>query len=545
MRIMPHRAGYFALAYSWDHHCEDLLKSLRAGVEKVRVELNDSMRDGASTAEPLLNYYKKWHYNRELYDHLLETVGRKIFTIHSLGYRGYGVNRDLAEALGAVEQSERESLGRLLDETFLRKVDAVRGLIYFPRECVEERRSEYIVTELCNKMGLSPEGQTPHVLIQKGLNLDQYFRTMSSETSWQANTAIFQRLFLKMGSSSATLMTGSTGLHNRRSPVELKVIGNRNFRAMYRYAFETLHAFTPIGLDLLKQIHYLLSLGLDPEAGELRRIDFPDRNGVTFEFGNFEREMGDLSRVLSETAESFHDLPAFIRNLARSYYMFIAVHPFWDSNGRVGRAFLNQMFMKKGLPPVSFSDEDEIFALPRYGGAMDDMHRYIQARIMKGVADYYYERKKLESLGFLNRQVYNVFFDSGFTFSQVDQGVQKIEVQFDALVIDEGNPLAAVYRNRGRIVTPSDFALYNMAIYYGFSDNARGPWNHTTRLQHNFYIVERESEIGGVRIFDVGFVVEPGDADENRRYFNCSVAYEEGGLLFDNKGLNYRYRLER
>lgn len=541
---MPHRAGYFALAYSWDHHCEDLLKSLRAGFSKVRAELNELMYDEAATPDALLNYYKKWHYNRELYDHLLEVTERKILTITSLGYRGYGVNRDLAGALQALERSERNPLRRSLDETFLRKADAVKDIIYLPRERVDGRSSEHIIEELCRKAGVNPGGHTPHAFSPMNLNWDRYFETMSAGTSWGANAAIFQRLFLKMGSSSATLMEGSTGLQNRQPVTQLKAIGNHNFRAMCRYIFETLPAFTPIGLDLLKRIHYLLSLGLDPEAGEFRRMDFPDRNGVTFDFGNFEREIKDLSWVLSETADTFHDLPRFVHNLARSYYMFIGIHPFWDCNGRVGRAFLNQMFMKKGLPPVTFRDNHEIFALPRYGGTMDDMHGYIKARIMKGISDYFYERNKLESLGFLNHRIYNVSFDSGFTFAQIDQGVHKIEGQFEAFVIDEGNPLTTAYRNACRVVLPNDFALYNMAIYCGFSDTPRGRWNQIAKLQHNFRISERESETEGVRVFDIEFLVQPGDAETGHPYFNCSVASEESGLQFNNRGLNYCYKVE-
>lgn len=541
---MPHRAGYFALAYSWDHHCDDLVGSLRTGFDKARAELKELMEDDASTLESLLGYYKKWHYNRELYSHLLQTIERKIHTIKSLGYRGYGANTELAEALEVLEQGEREPLGSLVREAFLRKVKIIKDLIYLPQECVEARSSEYIITELCHKLGWSVQGQTPRVFRPVGLDLDHYFTIMSQETSWQANTTIFKHLFLRMGLSSATLMSGSTGLHNQRSSLELKKIANENFRATFKYIFETLHAFTPIGLDLLRRIHYLLSRGLDPEAGELRRMDFPDRNGVTFEFGNFEREIGDLSWVLSETAQSFHDLPVFINNLARSYYMFIGIHPFWDSNGRAGRAFLNQMFMKKGLPPVSFHDAEEIFALPRYGGTMEDMDNYIRARIMKGIRDYFYERNRLDSLGLLNAKVYNVSFDSGFIFSQIGQGAHKLWVRFEALVIDEGNPLASLYRNSSRVVLPNDFALYNMTIHYGFSEDSTGPWHRKGRLQHNLSLVERESEIVGARVFDAEFAVDLGETERGFPYFSCTVVYEQGGLLFDNKGLNYCYRLE-
>jgi fido (protein-threonine AMPylation protein) len=209
-----------------------------------------------------------------------------------------------------------------------------------------------------------------------------------------------------------TIMRGSAGYHNPFSSRDMKITGNRNFIELYRELFSSLHTFTGIGTDLLKRIHYVLSKGIDPNAGNFRACDFADRNGVTFEDGNFQRELGDLSHVLWETGQSFHDLEAFIFNLSRSYYMFIGIHPFGDSNGRTGRCLLNFLLLKKGLPPVSFADGKEIFALPRYGGSMEDMHEYIKTRIMMAVNLYFYERWKLERLGFLAKSIYNVSFDS-------------------------------------------------------------------------------------------------------------------------------------
>jgi hypothetical protein len=541
---MPHRAGYFALAYSWDHHCEGLMRSVGAGFAKLHGELAQLMGDTSETPEELLSYYKKWHYNYALYHHLVDLIKRKVFTINSLGYRGYGTNQDLAEALETVKEREAELLGSLLDQTFFRKTDLLRRTIYLPPDRLDQRDSTYIISELCRSRGLTTDGQVPRVLHPVVLNLDHYYKTMSDQTSWQTNTAIFQRLFLKSGTSSATLMEGSTGLHTGTPVTALKAVANENFRRTSRYIFETLHDFTAIGLDLLKHLHHLLCEGLDLEAGQFRRIDFPDRNGVTFEFNNLDREIADLGWVLTEAADSFQDLAAFIRNLSRSYYMFIGIHPFWDANGRVGRVFLNQMFMKKGLPPVSFYDKEEIFALPRYGGVMDDMHEYIKSRIVRGVDDYFYERNKIEAVGALNSRIYNVSFDSGFLFCQIDQEVQRIEVQFEVLVVEDSGYFADHYRNTGRIVLSSDFALYNMSIFYGYSDTPGGYWVTTRRLQHGFYIAERGSEMEGVRAFDVEFVVKRDDADRGLRHFNCSLAHESGGLVFNNKGLNYRYDLE-
>ena len=207
-----------------------------------------------------------------------------------------------------------------------------------------------------------------------------------------------------MGASSMTIMKGSTGLHDGRSCQELKLLANRNFVDDGPRALLRLQDFTEIGIDLLKRIHWGLSRDLDADGGNFRAIDFPDRNGVTFEFDNFQREIADLAIVLDETARSFHRLHEFIYNLARSYYMFIGIHPFWDGNGRAGRCFLNFLFMKKGLPPVLLDDREEVLALPRYGGSMEDMHRYLQGRLRRAIETYFYERWKLESFGLCTRK---------------------------------------------------------------------------------------------------------------------------------------------
>jgi len=36
---MPHRAGYFAFAYQWDHHCHDLIQSIKDRFNQMLREL--------------------------------------------------------------------------------------------------------------------------------------------------------------------------------------------------------------------------------------------------------------------------------------------------------------------------------------------------------------------------------------------------------------------------------------------------------------------------------------------------------------------------
>jgi fido (protein-threonine AMPylation protein) len=535
-------SGYFVLAYQWDYRCHSLVESVRKKFQHLARELGELEHQDARNKESLLNYYKKWHYNKELYHITINEIKKRQFVIDSLGYRGYGVNRDLYGALGGIK-NEYTHLHRILEERFKKYIDFSKRVIYLPQEVIDSLNSSYIITELYKKLNRNPEENIPKTAYPTGLNPDHCFRVMR-KTPWPVNTAIFQKLFLNLGNSSMTITKGSMGYHNLLSPQNLKLIGNRNLLAMYKEIFSNLHNFTHISIDLLKRIHFVLSRDIDPNAGNFRTFDFPDKNGVTFDYGNFQREIGDLAHVLWETGQSFHSLDAFIYNLSRSYYMFIGIHPFPDSNGRVGRCFLNYMFLKKGIPPISFKDEDEIFALPRYGGSMEDMYNYIKTRIAKVVDSYFYERWKLENISF-SKQIYNVSFDSGFHFRQIYDRPCKLEANFNAYLIDDSNPKSWQYQDQCWVVFPNEYLLYNMTIYCGFSHSRQSQWEHVFSLKNNFFIKEIRSDMPGIRIFDIDFVLEPNGAYYNYNYFNCCVVSHEGGRIFNNKGLNYSYRIEK
>jgi fido (protein-threonine AMPylation protein) len=508
----------------------------------VERELGELASDGSRGTEALLDYYKKWHYNNELYYLTLEEIRSRQDVINSLGYRGYGVNRDLSGVLGGLAMRHGR-LQDLLAEQFSRKAGAVKRRIGLPREVADQRRSDWIIAGLAREAGRDPEAEIPHAGRDAALDLDRYLGVMSRER-WQVNTAIFQKMFLSLGASSMTIMKGSTGLHDGRSCEELKLLANRNLTAHVRETFAGLDGFTEIGIDLLKAIHHSLSKEIDDDAGEFRRTDFHDKNGVTFDFGNFEREISDFAVVLGETARSFHNTGEFIYNLARSYYMLVGIHPFRDANGRVGRSFLNLLFLKKGLPPVALDDEEEVHALPRYGGSMEDMHRYLKGRLRRATEVYFHERKRLESLGLLEQRLHNVSFDSGLHFRQIGDWASKIEVNFEAYVIEEPT-LSRLFADRGKIVFPETRLLYGMTVYCGVSGGPFTEWRDSFSLKGCFAIEERPSGRAGVRVFDVDFMVEAPRRSGSGDYFSCSIVSGEGGLIFNNKGLNYSYRLGR
>ncbi|MBF0464072.1 MAG: Fic family protein [Nitrospirae bacterium] len=542
---MPHRAGYFVLAYQWDHHCQKLYDSLMGRINQMLRELHELEHDNPDDLTQILYYYKKWHYNKDLYNHTFGEIEKRQFVINSLGYRGYGVNIDLLNALGALKKDYAGHIAWLLSERFNKLIPHLRTLITLEDKQVQDMDSGYVIDEICKRLNWNTQENTPAAAYPILLELSSYFKIMSEETPWNVNTAIFQKLFLHLGTSSMTIMKGTVGHTDQLSAAELKVIANRNFRVMYRETFSNLHTFTELGIDFLKQIHLNLSKGLVPNAGEFRAFDFPDKNGVTYECENFNKEIKSLGYVLWETSQSFHNLDAFVYDLCRSYYMFIGIHPFGDSNGRVGKCFLNYMLLKKGLPPVSFDDDDEVLALPRYGGSMEDIYNYIKKRILVAIDAYYYERWKIEHLGNINKQIYNVAFDSGFYFWQIDDKVQKLEVHFFAFVVGSGDPLFGRLQDQCRVVFSDELMLNNMSIHCGFTKIENAPWEHTFSLKGNFFIKEVEMDIKGARTFDIDFTIELLKHHYDYNYFNISVSSADGGLIHNNKGLNYTYKIQR
>ena len=101
---MPHRAGYFVLAYAWDHHCRMLYDSLERRFADVEAALSELDSGGPAEAGAFPDYYTKWHRASELYSLTMAEVRSRQYVINSLGYRGYGVNRDLLAALGDLER---------------------------------------------------------------------------------------------------------------------------------------------------------------------------------------------------------------------------------------------------------------------------------------------------------------------------------------------------------------------------------------------------------------------------------------------------------
>ena len=175
-----------------------------------------------------------------------------------------------------------------------------------------------------------------------------------------------------------------------------------------------------------------------------------------------------------------------------------------------------------------------MLALPRYGGSMDDMHRYLLGRLRKATEVYFYERWKLESFGFLRKRIDNIAFDSGFHFRQIGGRPPRIEVDFEAYVC--GDPrLRQALAGQSRVVFPEARLLYGMTVYCGFCD---GPFTRVAQhLQPPRELLYKGARTGDRRRgrFDVDFVVDtPGP--EGRRLFRLLRREQGGGSHIQQQG---------
>ncbi|KJR41393.1 hypothetical protein MCHI_002710, partial [Candidatus Magnetoovum chiemensis] len=190
---MLERNKEFVFAYQWDHNCYELFESMKGKLIKIMSELGEldaceipkENKTGSGEAgeaaelggagktdealealealpdkRSLLEYYKKWHYNRELFERLISTIDRKRIVINELGYRGYGVNIDLLNAMEHLKLDLKGKIETMLHDTFMKQIEAVKQVIFFPQERINEKNTLSIISELCWKLSISDKENT-------------------------------------------------------------------------------------------------------------------------------------------------------------------------------------------------------------------------------------------------------------------------------------------------------------------------------------------------------------------------------------------------
>ncbi|MDQ7825000.1 MAG: Fic family protein [Candidatus Eremiobacteraeota bacterium] len=538
-----------APVYEWDHNCQRIHETLERNFSHIGRELYELEHCGVpESLGDLLNYYKKWHYNNELFTQSQEEVVSRKKVIESLSKKGYGVSIDLAKDMTSFQMKELKWRLQGLLYTFSVPIGKVRASIYLPQAQERNRNSSYIIRELCKKLGKDPASETPAAAKPAPrLPIDLFLR-MAKETPPHAHMALLNRMFLELTEESSTIMEGSIGAVNVDTPQHLKYIASRNLRELFGYLYDTIGHEIRIDLDWIRKIHFFLTRDLDHShtwrAGEFRGEDFEDRSGLTFEFGNFQKGLEELSEFLGKVDWDIENFNRFTYSLARLYYLLIGIHPFLDSNGRTAKCLVNHLMLRRGLPPIIFHMHDEVISLPRYGGSILEMQHYFHRRIASSLEHYFFEREKLVHFGNLEKHFFGVNFDAGFYFRHLNGIFPLIEVDFKVYVLDRSHHLWQHYINQCRIAVPREDLIPSLIIYYGFTREGSPEWEHEAEQPLRVWWF-RGKDANDIPYFGATCFIELGWHLASYDFLEISLACPPEDLGFLNKDLNYRYRMDR
>lgn len=172
-------------------------------------------------------------------------------------------------------------------------------------------------------------------------------RIENDEITWHDTREIFEN----------GRVTGFTG-----SP--RAIFEQQNQRLCYEYMKEKIINRAPIDLDLIKEVHRILTSGTYEER---RYIENKERPGEfkkhdyvigLYEVGSAPEDVeGELAELIAEIGE--YSGADILKSAAYFHGKFEFIHPFADGNGRVGRALLNYYLMIKGHPPLIIKDEEK------------------------------------------------------------------------------------------------------------------------------------------------------------------------------------------
>ena len=209
-------------------------------------------------------------------------------------------------------------------------------------------------------------------LVQKKKQLDAY-RPLESFTVQRLQ----QDLRLLATYHSNAIEGNTLSLHETQMVLEYGITADGHPLREYleatnhAEAFDTLSALVerPITLETVQRLHALVMDKIDPQAGELRKVQVyirgapftpPPARDVPFYLSQW------VNWLTSDTA--LHYDP--VTRAAIAHHDFEALHPFTDGNGRVGRLLLNLILMQDGYPPALVLREWR----PRYIQALQQAH---------------------------------------------------------------------------------------------------------------------------------------------------------------------------
>jgi Fic family protein len=123
-----------------------------------------------------------------------------------------------------------------------------------------------------------------------------------------------------------------------------------NHAAAFAELVQLADATTPVTLDTIVRLHYLVMQQILPQAGQWRRVPVTIR-GVALVPPAAARVPALMAEWVAWVNEAWQAYDPVVR-AAIAHHGFEAVHPFEDGNGRVGRLLLNLLLLRDGYTPA-------------------------------------------------------------------------------------------------------------------------------------------------------------------------------------------------
>lgn len=532
--------------YGWDDNCQRIHDYLTENFRHIAAETGQlEYDDRPQSSYELLNYYKKWQYNNELYNSTITEILSRKNVIEELLQKGYGVSTALLGDLETFLSREAVWYSQALEHTFYLQIDKIKSLMYLSDHQLYSKNSWHIISQLCRILNLDEQEKFVFQEVDYDVrpDIDAFFH-QSRNTPLHANIATLLKMFLSMTEGSGTIMSGNIGHVNVDPAYRIKYLASRNIRDLFEFMYANIDSKFLIDFNFIQNIHYRLTRDLDKshtwKAGEIRTEDFENKNGLTFDFGNFQRGLGELDEFLAGADWNTDSFEYFIKQLVTLYYMLISIHPFLDSNGRTAKSLVNFLVLKRGLPPILFDNHDELPALHRYGGSLINMEKYFKKRIKISVQSYFEELHRLKELNLLEINFYNIDFDSGFYFRQLSGVNPGIEISFKIYEVPTDYEIYPYYVEQCKVTVSSKAGLENIIVNCGFTSEPFGSWKAMLRFYPDCFIYKGKDHFN-INTWEATVIVPRYQCPEQLNFLE--IAIHNGEIYFNNKGLNYRYEL--
>ena len=262
-------------AYDWDQNCQRIHDRLDKNCRHIRDEISALQNPSQMSPHSLLVYFKKWHYDYDLYKTTLTEASSRKNTISELLLKGYGVSVELAKDMDTYLDMVLVELDMLLGQKFTEGADRAASIIYLPHSQRENRNSQFIISSLCDLLSLPRNDNLPlpaEEFIDINPAVNSFFDKSVREPS-AASNAILLKMYLSMTEESETIMAGSIGEINVDPPQHIKFTASENLRMLFDFMLSSLAVHTEINLRLIQNFHYRLTKGLDKShswnAGEM------------------------------------------------------------------------------------------------------------------------------------------------------------------------------------------------------------------------------------------------------------------------------------